>query len=202
MHKLIFCLTVAALLPACATAQHPDSVQARNRCRLALQVVETGHPEPHTAWAYERVGLCGPEAGPAVAGALRRFRQNQDTTVLDLISTPARYLRDAQIFDAALEIAQDRTASVPARVFAFRTLIQALVPGTMLRYSNLSGGGCFGLGPHLHQETIEGAALPSDYPTRIGAVAAAVASDPQSAPQTRRAAVCTSLHLRRLPAAR
>lgn len=201
MRKLIACLVAAVLLPACATAQRSDSVQARNTCRLALQIVETGHPEPHTDWAYERVAACGSEAGAAVATALRRYRQNRDTVVLDLVSGPARTLRDGRIFEAALEISLDRRASAQARVFAFRTLIHAVAPGIVVGYRELSepsgsGRGCFGLGQHLHHETITGAPLPPNYVTLIRNAATSVAAEPEDAAPVRRAATCTLLHLR------
>lgn len=201
MLRLISFVLIAVMLPACATAQRSDSVRAQNACRLALQIVQTGHPEPHTAWAYERVASCGPEAGPAVASALRRYRQTRDTTVLDLVSSPGRALRDGTIFEAALEISQDRTASAQARVFAFRVLIQVVAPGNVLRYSELSEPSgsvreCVGLGRHLHHETIVGVPLPSDFAARIRAAAASVAGDPQAEPQVRHAAGCTMRRVR------
>lgn len=202
MRKLILSLSVLALLPACATAQVSDSMHARNRCRLALQIVQTGHPAPHTRWAYEHVALCGADAGEAVAGALRRFRQSEDTAALDLVSTAARDYRDGRIFNAALEIAQDPTASVPARVFAFRVLIHGLAPGSLIRYTDITepsgvGRGCFGFGPHQHQNTTTGVPLPPDYAARVSNAAdAVIASQDNPASPLRRAAVCATLHLR------
>lgn len=200
MRKLLLSFVLVALLPACATAQVSESVHARNDCRLALRIVETGHPAPHTRWAYEQVGRCGAEAGQAVAGALRRARQSHDTVLLDIVSRPAQDYRDARIFEAAREIALDQGSSIPARVFAFRVLIHALSPGSMIRYTDLTeqagaGRGCFGLGPHTHQTTTAGLPLAPDYASRVGDAATVVLGS-DAPEQVRRAATCVTLHLR------
>src|SRR5690349_17810761 len=54
----------------------PDDVHHRNDCRLALQIVETGHPAPHREWAYSLLPRCGASAGPAAVAALWNGRRS------------------------------------------------------------------------------------------------------------------------------
>ena len=56
------------LVPSAASAQQsrsavPDSVHARNHCRLAGQVVRTGQPATKRAWAWAVLPACGSEGG-------------------------------------------------------------------------------------------------------------------------------------------
>jgi len=167
-------------LPACASAQaNPDSVRFRNQCRLASRVIETGHPAPQRDWAYEFITRCGREGGNALAASLRSHRNVQEVSDLDALTRGLRTFRDAAVLEASLEIAKDKTASTPARVFAFRTLITVLSPGRSLTYANVTGSAaqCFGLPASQHDEIVEGAPLPPDAQDAIHLTAAEVLRD-------------------------
>ena len=194
----LWLLALILILPACAAAQQgtSDSVHIRNQCRLATQIVTTGNPDPHSAWAYEQIARCGTQGGAAVAAATRAARQLSDTEALDRITSTALYLLDGQVIQAALEIVEDRAATKQARVFAFRTLILAVSPGRVLTYEQLSGQDCFGLPRSLHHQVESGAPLPADFHERIRLAAERVGGDAEAAHEVRRAAVCTNLHLR------
>lgn len=96
----------------------------------------------------------------------------------------------------ALEIARDRTASVPARVFAIRALLWTLQPGGVITYADLVDERpdgrprvCFG-GTPLHLRLTRGEPISPDYADvihRAGAQAEADLAEPE---QIRIAAFC------------
>lgn len=137
MKRLVLCTLVATLLPLMASGQaNPDSVKNRNDCRLAVQVVTTGHPAVKTDWAMAFVRDC-PDLPSALARSIRELRSSRDTGVLDRLTAPADWLRDGSVYGAAYEVLQDRMASPEARVFAIRVLMWAYLPGLELNYSHL-----------------------------------------------------------------
>lgn len=186
-------------LPACAAAQHAtsDSVHHRNQCRLAAQIVRTGRPEPHQAWAYEWIAHCGREGGDALAAAIRDSRRSSSVEEMEQTTRATLYLTDGQVFEAALDVAGDEAATREARVIAFRTLILAISPGRVLTYAQLSGSNCFGLPASQHFEAQQGAPLPADHGARIAQLATRIATDASAPAEVQRAAACTTLHLRR-----
>jgi len=201
MRTLALCFSANVLLASCAFSQQADSVQQRNACRLAAQVIRTGQPAPHRSWALEEIVRCGSEGGMALADAMRQHRRSVDATFLDQLTAPAATLRDANVAAAALEAVAERTASVQARVFAFRVLIDALSPGRILTYPQLTGASdvpqaCFGLPASLHFQVADGAPLPSDFQTRVAAVAGDVLRDSSAPQEVRRAAACTRAYTR------
>jgi hypothetical protein len=191
-------------LPSCASAQAvsvSDSVQVRNRCRLAVQTVTTGNPRPHEEWSYEYIRRCGREGTAATAKAMLAAAANSDRTVWERLTTPAFYVRDGQLFEAALRIAQTTDASTTARVYSMRVLIQILSPGTTLTYADLTGGAaaqrvCFGTGRGSHHEVREVSLLPSDFRERVLASMVPLARDEMAALAVRQAATCVTVHAR------
>lgn len=186
-----------ALLPVCASAQtEPDSVRARNACRFAVQIVETGHPAPHSRWAHEFVTRCGEEGGRALASAIRRTRPVTDTVELKAVTRSLRTFRDGAIFTAALEVTGDQGASVPARVIAFRTLVSTMSPGRSLSYAQMTTlattGVCLGLGAGFHDEVREGTPLPAGSSELLRIAAERVRDDPNEPAEVRQAARCAA----------
>jgi hypothetical protein len=199
--KLIAHALILAMLPACALAQgHADTVQQRNDCRLAVQIVSTGTPAPHTEWAYEKIASCGTEGAAALESAIRRTRQSRDVSALDAITQSARTLRDGGVYAVSLEVAADPEASVPARVFAFRTLISMLSPGRLLNYEQMTRSdvqrACSGLLPSTHDTFSEGRAMPASPQAAARDVAAQVAGDATAPPEVVHAARCAMRYTR------
>jgi hypothetical protein len=204
------CLAVALLPLRVAGQASPDSVKFRNDCRLATQVVTTGHPAVKTDWAMTIIREC-----PAVAGALARAlagaRSSTDTVELTRITNAADWLRDGSLFAAAYDLLGDRAASHEARIFGVRVLMWAFLPGTEIRYSHLvaivDGDGvpiCAGLGPSLHGDLVIGTPLPPDWAPRAQHLGRTIALDPTEPVRVRQAARCLALaipyaHLRNLP---
>jgi hypothetical protein len=199
MRRLLLTAVVAVLFPLAASAQaNPDSVRFRNDCRLAMQVVTTGHPAMKIDWAMAFVRECPGLAGN-LARALREARTSRDTAELNRLTTPADWLRDGALFSTARELLADETASPEARVFAVRVLMWAYVPGMEIDYQNLvdtDGDGiptCSGLGPGLHGELQRGAPLPGDWIAQGQALGRAVALDTGGDARVRQAARCLAV---------
>jgi hypothetical protein len=135
-------LTLAAPHQAQGQAS-PDSIKHRNECRLAGQIVRTGHPGPHAEWAANYLPFCDPSMyAEALGGALLRLRTSNDSTALLLHWGAAAFVRDRTLFNAVITVAQDRTASLPARLWALRTLAQYLDPEGRHTIESMSGAEC------------------------------------------------------------
>jgi len=188
---------VAATLATGLQAQaSPDSIKRRNDCRLAEQVIRTGHPAPRLLWASQVLRTCT-SAGPSIADAMTTNRLSTDTAFLNAATYPTIQLRDGEVYRAALAVAGDKTASIPARVLALRTLVWTLEPGGSVSYAELSDElpegrrrRCNSLGAHLHLQITRGAPIPNDYAEAIHRLARGLENDPTEPRQIQRAAVC------------
>ena len=191
----IACILVLGMmaLAESAPAQAADSVKLRNDCRLAAQVLRTGHPAPQRPWALSKILLCGPEGGSALSQAMRDARASADTALHDALTAPASRFRDGTVFQAAVDVAEDVTADPVARVFAFRVLAWALRPNSEISYVDLTGTRCYGSGPSLHIVVFPGSPLPADYVERIHATTQAVLRLAGGPATVRRAAACVSM---------
>lgn len=187
-------VALSACAPSLTTAQaDPDSIHLRNDCRLAGQVLATGHPATRTQWALGVIRRCR-DGGAPLARALERSRQSTDTASLNALTSPAINLRDGTVFEKAIEIAGDEGASVQARVFAIRTLIWSIMPGGGISYADLVGtenhvGSC-GYGPSLHTVVTAGLPLPGDFLSRAKALANTIVQNRGESRDVRRAAQC------------
>jgi hypothetical protein len=112
-------------------------VNHRNDCRLAHQVLTNGQPAVKRSWALAIVAGCGPLGGEALAHLLREHRfDTEQNPELERIVTSATKLTDRAIYEAAIAVAQDRTAGVVGRVEALRTLYNQLTPGSFAPYES------------------------------------------------------------------
>ncbi len=118
-------MVLAHVYPVWAQDADP-SLQARHRnnCRLAAQVLETGHPHTHRRWALGRIAGCAVE-GPVVLASLWRGIPAGDE-VAPLVRASLR-LRDARLYQQLRETAIDR--SRPGEVRAAAMLV-------LTRYTN------------------------------------------------------------------
>jgi hypothetical protein len=196
----------AGVLDAQEPAPVREAADARyqNDCRLAEQVLATGHPAPHTEWAINYIAVCGGEIyGRATAEAVRRLRTVRDTAVLRQFWRPSHFLTDIRFYDAATEIARDRSASPEARVYAFLTLVRMSDPPRYVEYDNLVGGffdvhgmrdvrgGCRS-GRLAHAERITGVPLPPDFRKSIRGFSIAIRDDEREPIDVRTSAACAA----------
>lgn len=179
------------------TQANPDSVKLRNDCRLASQVLRTGHPAPHLDWARGMIRYCPHNQwADAVAGAISRTRRSTDERELASEWRHLWMLKDAVLLDSIRNIATDRAASVGARLWALRTLANLIDPegiyGAMTETNSAPGGRPVCIVSRAEGTTMSyaGRPLPLDYVERARATAARIISDESDVPTLRVAARC------------
>ena len=106
----------------------------QNDCRLAAQVLETGHPAPHYEWALEFIARCEETGAPVLAALWLRAA---DTEQLNSLFLSSYLLRDARITDAVIEAAQNRALPRLVRLNAIRVLAGHAVPEFLLSIPDL-----------------------------------------------------------------
>jgi hypothetical protein len=186
-------VSILALAPVVAQAQESnphDSVQFRNQCRLAAQIIRTGHPAPHLTWAYSHIPACGGEGGEALADRLRSLRHSRDTATVRALSVPLSMMRDRYVFDVAVEVAGDRSASDVARAYAFRVLMPFVSEGASPAFNPWDPREPLCGGYTTHAVVLQGAPLSPGYTEQISTLARRVALDQGEPRSVRYAARC------------
>lgn len=137
---LVFVLAATLGVQSAASQTNPDSVKQRNDCRLAEQILSSGHPHPHATWASTQILTCGPDAFlRSVTGGLRQLRNSSDTTGLSVLWNRALiHVNSRQVFDLGLEIASDPSAGPLARQYAFLGLLRMLKPNEWVDLATLT----------------------------------------------------------------
>ena len=133
-------LLVAALASSAVrlAAQRPsekDDVQLRNDCRLAAQVLTTGHPDPHYEWARDVIGKCDVSGGPALAALWQSL--SPDTAELKHVVYTTARLRDARVLAALVSVAGDAARPVEVRLSSLRVLASYFKPGAYVTLGDL-----------------------------------------------------------------
>lgn len=198
-------LALVGLIAVCAqplgAQADPDSVKLRNDCRLAGQVLQTGHPAPRLQWASTFIRACGPDAvAEANVAALNRLRAAADSPELKQVWNQLQYVRDARIYRTVVDIARDRRASVNTRVDALLWLQRLRAPQQFATKAEVTGGfdangrvqgGC-GRFTRLAGTVsfYDGEALPSGYVAEITELGRRVSADMSEPLDVRTAARC------------
>jgi hypothetical protein len=207
-------LAVGGALLACAPKPDGFRVDPARECRTAAQLhapSEVGGP--HMSRTLWRVHECPEQAGAIVAELLSGTRSEHDTTAVQEATSLAQYVHDARVLTAALALATDSGATVPARLGALRALLWAKAPGhpnyslsTLVappecvrpRCSSSYTGHFYHGGPVAGDTTrwpAFGRPMPAGYVARIDSAAAHIEHDP-SAPESLRTA---ARHVRIFP---
>jgi hypothetical protein len=128
---------VMACVPAVANAQAQESTDAqlRNDCRLATQVLTTGRPATHRAWALQVVDRCD-DTGPS---ALARAWSGVAPTGADVteLMVPSVRLWDQRLFSVLSSVARDRAQHELKRVAALSVLATYAAPNSAMSLSEL-----------------------------------------------------------------
>ena len=198
---LAVCLCTA-ISQSLAGQVDPDSIKHRNDCRLASQVLTLGQPATREGWALNIIVSCGNEGGVALSRTLERYQRSLNPSVMEPIVWAATRLRDASVYETALAMTSDPTASIAARVQAIRILSAQLDPqggGASASYDYYAmsrttekGVGIDGLIATADDPIFTGRALPSDALSRAEHRMRRVAGDPHT-PQPIRNAAATLL---------
>lgn len=204
MRSLLLFIVAAATLSGSATAQaNPDSIKQRNDCRFAEQVIATGRPRPHAAWASTQLLTCGSEAFiRSVTAGAQRLRGSADTTELSVLwNRTLLNVQSQTVFDLGLGIAQDASAGDAAREFAFVGLLRMVKPDVIVDFSRVTqlnregryrSSHCFGGSTAAVRPWVMGSPLDPNASTRLRAVGRAVLAEPGARPQLRAAAYCAA----------
>lgn len=183
-----------------AVGTSQDSVVA---CENAARIVASGQPRHKQTSALGRLSICGLIGSDAMATAVDSSRNEQDRAVLSRFYSEVDRWRDAHIMSSAISIAQDATASGPARVYAIRHLIRLVQPGSEFTFDSLTSGEIVTETPDLTIITPAcrqglssfhaisgGTPLPADYETTVKGILTQLAGDATAPAQVRNAAFC------------
>lgn len=128
---LIFLGLVAVLgAPAGAQQTVADSVQFRNQCRLAAQVLELGEPANKRAWAAEFITAC-PDGAVFVAKAWDM--DPVDATELARLELRTSGLADERLSARLRSVAENASRPLLVRVAALSVLASYVRPGARIR---------------------------------------------------------------------
>lgn len=132
-------LVSAALVhfaPGQASAQQRDSAQLRSDCRLAAQIITTGHPSPHREWAWEYIGRCRDSAAVVLASVWsQRLAADVDNGTLWRTTYSER---DARVTRAVLAAIRDESRGRATRLVGIRVLASHAVPSLMVTSGDLA----------------------------------------------------------------
>lgn len=183
------------MLPGCVHAQPP----AGERCAVARAVIERAASQGERG-ALDVIPTCGREGAAALARGFPVLRWSSDVPRLDAYLQVMRLWRDASLYEAALNVAADRGASVRARVFAFGYLLTLVSPGDLIQYEVLGAGldenglplqPCSRVVSTSHG-SLDSAPLPTDWRQRLQVIARGIYKDETEPSAVRSAAFCST----------
>lgn len=200
---LIICLFLP-LGTAHSQGSHADAVKHRNECRLAEQVLTTGHPAPHREWARGYIPSCGLDAwGRTAAAEIDRMRREPESPEMGRAWNGLWLLHDANVFRVLMDIATDRSASEAARKRALLTLNAYVRPNESLTGNDFSqplvpvsprSDPCRRGWASGRQARYDGVPLPPNYASTIAALVARLRVDTTEPVVIQRIATCMGEH--------
>lgn len=117
------------------SGEEDEQRHQRNDCRLAHQILVHGQPAQKRDWAIGYASNCGVLGGEALAAAIPLFRAVSATEgEMERLVQSAAFLIDQRIFQSALALAVDKTATPVSRVQAIRIAYHQLNPATFQSY--------------------------------------------------------------------
>jgi hypothetical protein len=121
-------LVVLAGVRPGAAQENEAAIDARfqSNCRLAAQVLSSGHPHPHAEWARAYIPDC-PEEAPAFFSG-RWASAPADTAALRELVSGSMRVRDARVYASVLRVVADRSRPDAVRVAAMIALARFADP--------------------------------------------------------------------------
>lgn len=177
MRTLAPLLLITALAPP-ALAQESSVPYETTEASCRRAAAESAAERATRPW-LELLTRCGANGGAALAGELRRIGDLPDRDEMQRTFITISKLRDARMLEAALELAEDRSATLESRIAAFRLMIQYRDPfrTTNFRYFQLPRYSISG-GTSTHRlRHAEGVPLPEGWEAAARGVMARVAGD-------------------------
>ena len=187
----ILALVLTHAMPAAAAAQEQQSAPARKAeaCRQAIEIVTAGAALPERREALAYLPRCGAEGGRAMAQELRRLSATSDSATLLKSYYQIARIVDASVLAAALELAEDESATSESRIIAFKVLISFKNPAfTSVPFSGFLPGNPRTVSVQDHFGTNEGSPLPANWQISAREVLERLAANPQGNETIRHAA--------------
>ena len=195
---VLLALAVLFLLDRHDAFAQGNSTNSIKSCSEATRFVQNGRPAHKQTAAIDYLARCGNAGATVVAGTVASVHDERDLNTLNEFFTLLYAWRDATVMQATITLAQDGSATVPARVFAITNLLRLVNPGYQYSYAKLTEEGVHA--PHIPcvhgyaSVGTSGAAfgqpLPADYESRIGAVLTSLSNDTSQPLAVRNAASC------------
>jgi hypothetical protein len=191
MRHLLFLVALLAS-PHAASAQITAA-----ECSAQVSAIQTRAADMR---GWERIAECGSSGGQAIASAIRAARTSTDSIYLKNLITAASRIRESNVFQAALDIADDPGATVPARVTALVVLLAQYSNAFTLfpRHSWQSlvsvplSPGC-GISTFSANSYLSDVGLPAHAYDQIASHAEALAANASAPPVVRTLARCVRL---------
>lgn len=135
---LLLCLIAPATATQLSAQADPDSVQLRNDCRLADQVIRTARPANRRAWALGLVPACGTSGVQAVVAQWQSVEATGDSATIVELRRSIYHVQDRLLFDTFMGTVGSSTASARAKVEAWYYLFKQIGRGIILPQAELS----------------------------------------------------------------
>lgn len=138
-HCIAVVAVLFATLSSCVSAQttrEAADATLRADCRLAVQILERGHPAPKSEWALSMIYWCD-ESGGAVLGRLWTTPPVDSVAIEQLVDASAALL-DQRVYAGVLNSARDAAAPRAVRLAALRVLCAFLSPTTVISPDDLA----------------------------------------------------------------
>jgi hypothetical protein len=135
------CVALAALVtlsPRADAQVDLDSLRAAHNCAAALRIVQHGNPDTKEDWAWSTLPGCGAAASGAARDAWLVQRTVTDTVQIAETFNRLWSFRDASLFEAAMGMAADASATYQSRVFSVMMLVEQLLDGELTEYRYFS----------------------------------------------------------------
>jgi hypothetical protein len=118
---IVGCMT----LPWAAYGQEPGGALGYEPqvCQATVEAVQGGDEIQDRMQALWYLRFCGSDGASALASELARLRTVSDLSRLHLTYHPIAAVTDAEILDAALQLAGDQGATAESRIMAMRLLM-------------------------------------------------------------------------------
>jgi hypothetical protein len=215
MRPYLICRTAAVALSLGLAAAPPASGQSTPRtialskeCEQALRLAVQGHlrreedeqwdrkhggGRSKTDWMWAILPHCGKAGGVAGAGMWTATRAVSDTTRLAETYAGLWRFRDAAVFNAAVMLAADPSATTPSRVFSTMLLVAQLFDQLDPAYREFIATGRYDvcrIGGVVDRSISLGAPLPADARMRARTLARALVADPGAPRDVQNAGRC------------
>ena len=200
---LVLMVVLVSCGPRVGVAQEPldwSGLSSPEECTQAEERLRGAPPDQARFRAMHRLSACGPRGGVLVAQQMPMMRSSTDTASLKPLVQQFLWTRDANILQAAVQLAADRSATLEARTGAIMIIVTQAHPRFRTDFSDYvlrDGPQVSGavVGPALQ---LQGTPFPQGWEARADSMLSRVMADPTESEEMRWAANRGRAYLRGL----